>query len=100
MSDQEGSFLTGFTVGLFAGAAGYYLFATKKGAKLRTQLSQEWQQAQEWWQQQDHKTTSPVQVWVEEFKEWIDWEDTKPAKSAQTSRKSESKTPPQKFKGS
>lgn len=43
--DDQGSFLTGFTLGIFAGAAGYYLFATDKGKKLRTELNQEWQQA-------------------------------------------------------
>jgi gas vesicle protein len=43
--NDQGSFLTGFTLGIFAGAVGYYLFATDKGKKLRTQLNQEWQEA-------------------------------------------------------
>lgn len=43
--DDQGSFLTGFTLGIFAGAAGYYLFATDKGKKLRTELNKEWEQA-------------------------------------------------------
>jgi len=42
---EQGSFLTGFTVGMFAGATGYFFFATDKGRKLRTQLAKEWDQA-------------------------------------------------------
>ncbi len=43
-SEQLGgsSFLTGLTVGLFAGAFGYYLFNTKNGEKMRTSLATEW----------------------------------------------------------
>ncbi|CAN5272774.1 hypothetical protein BH10PAT2_BH10PAT2_0020 [soil metagenome] len=44
-SSDGTSFVTGFTVGLFVGAAGYYLFATEKGAKLRKQLVNEWDSA-------------------------------------------------------
>ena len=44
---QQSSFTTGFTVGLFAGAAGYYLFGTKQGAQLRRQLVQDWEDAKE-----------------------------------------------------
>jgi gas vesicle protein len=46
---DHGSFLTGFTIGLFAGAAGYFLFATDKGEKARKALSKEWQEAQQSW---------------------------------------------------
>ncbi len=46
MSDpDQGNFLTGFTFGLFAGAAGYFLFGTEKGEQLRLQLAEEWEQA-------------------------------------------------------
>lgn len=44
-SSNEGSFVTGFTVGLFAGAAGFFLFGTNKGQVVRGKLSQEWNQA-------------------------------------------------------
>lgn len=44
---DQGSFLTGFTVGLFAGAASYFLFATDKGSKVRTSLLEEWEIARE-----------------------------------------------------
>jgi gas vesicle protein len=45
-TDQQGSFLNGFTLGLFAGAAGYFLFGTKKGNEFRTKINKEWQEAQ------------------------------------------------------
>lgn len=45
-SDQDsGSFLTGFAVGLFAGAFGYFLFATDQGQSVRQELIKEWQLA-------------------------------------------------------
>ncbi len=44
-SSDGNVFVTGFTVGLFVGAAGYYLFATEKGSKLRKQLVHEWEHA-------------------------------------------------------
>jgi len=40
------SFLNGVVLGMMAGAAGYFLFATKKGGKVRKQLIK---QAQEGW---------------------------------------------------
>ncbi len=39
---DSGSFITGFTLGIFAGAFGYYAFATKDGKKLTTKISAEW----------------------------------------------------------
>ena len=46
MSEQnQGSFLGGLALGLFAGAAGYFLFATKDGAKIRRDVEKEWQSA-------------------------------------------------------
>jgi len=51
MSDEEvtqqSSFVTGFTLGLFAGAAGYFLFGTKKGGQVREQLVNDWEDAKE-----------------------------------------------------
>lgn len=43
---DQGSFIGGFTIGLFAGAVGYFLFATDKGKKIKKQMAHEWQQAQ------------------------------------------------------
>jgi hypothetical protein len=42
---SQGSFLGGFTMGLFAGAAGYFMFGTQKGKKLRERLTEEWENA-------------------------------------------------------
>jgi gas vesicle protein len=39
------SFLTGLSVGLFAGAIGFYLFQTKRGSALRETLQDEWKRA-------------------------------------------------------
>lgn len=33
--NDQGSFLTGFSLGLFAGAFGYLLFGTDRGKKIR-----------------------------------------------------------------
>jgi gas vesicle protein len=46
-TNNSSSFITGFTVGLFAGAAGYFLFGTKEGAKVRKQLVEDWEEAKE-----------------------------------------------------
>lgn len=43
---DSGSFLGGFTLGIFAGAAGFFLFGTDKGRKLKEELVREWQHAQ------------------------------------------------------
>jgi len=45
MSENQGNFLTGFTIGLFAGAGGYFIFGTKKGDQVRQQLMKEWEKA-------------------------------------------------------
>lgn len=52
MSDQSssqadhGSFWTGFSVGMLAGAVSYFLFATDRGEKVRHELKEEWHTAQ------------------------------------------------------
>jgi gas vesicle protein len=46
MSEQnQGSFIGGLALGMFAGAAGYFMFATKDGSKFRKKIEQEWQEA-------------------------------------------------------
>lgn len=46
MSDHEsGHFSTGFTLGLLAGAAGYFVFGTNKGKEFQVELSKKWQEA-------------------------------------------------------
>lgn len=44
---EHSNFVAGFSLGLLAGAAGYFLFGTEKGAKVRKQLVEEWEGAQE-----------------------------------------------------
>jgi len=46
MSDNQGSFISGLTVGFLAGAAGYFLFGTEKGKKIVHDLEKEWRAAQ------------------------------------------------------
>lgn len=45
--EQQGSFLTGFSLGLFAGAIGFFLFASDDGKKYRQLINQEWEQAKD-----------------------------------------------------
>jgi hypothetical protein len=42
---QSNSFLTGFSFGLFVGAAGYYLYGTERGKKLREHMVSEFEAA-------------------------------------------------------
>lgn len=42
----------GFSLGLLAGAVGFYFFGTEEGQQLRKKLSHEWDQAQDYFQQQ------------------------------------------------
>lgn len=44
-NQDQGSFLAGFSVGLFAGAAGYFLFGTDRGRQLKHRLAHEWEAA-------------------------------------------------------
>lgn len=44
---EQSSFVAGFSLGLIAGAAGYFLFATERGAKVRKQLITEWEGAKD-----------------------------------------------------
>ena len=46
MSNNEGSFVSGLTVGFLAGAVGYFLFGTDKGKKIVHDLEREWRAAQ------------------------------------------------------
>lgn len=71
-SSREQQFLVGgFSLGLMAGAVGYYLFGTKQGKELRTELSQEWTEAQDYltkqgiWPQSKKKTITLTQFFGE-----------------------------------
>lgn len=45
--DHSGGFVAGFSLGMIAGAAAYYLFGTEKGRVLRAQLVEEWEGAKD-----------------------------------------------------
>ncbi len=45
MPNNSNGFITGFTLGMVAGACGFYLYATKDGAKVRRQIREEFEQA-------------------------------------------------------
>ncbi len=42
----------GFSLGILAGSIGFYLFGTEEGRRLRQRLNDEWEQAQDYFQQQ------------------------------------------------
>ena len=44
-NEEHGSFSLGFTFGLLAGAAGFFVFGTERGKKARKQFAQQWQEA-------------------------------------------------------
>lgn len=45
-SSHQDSFINGFTLGICAGAAGYFLYGTEQGKKLRLKLHKQWKAAQ------------------------------------------------------
>lgn len=103
-SDQadSGSFITGFTLGLLAGAAGYFLFATDRGVSVRKELAKEWQQAK-----QDLIAAEVVPDTAESVKDWLlkqlrvvsgKLDDTKKAAVAKSPRAKATKGA-KKFKG-
>ncbi|MFZ1721281.1 MAG: YtxH domain-containing protein [Microgenomates group bacterium] len=61
-SSDSGSFVTGFTIGLFAGAVGYYLFASKKGTTLLKKVTSEWEKAQKQFPEEITETLSNVNI--------------------------------------
>ena len=106
-TDNQGSFLTGFTVGLFAGAAGYYLFGTNQGKKITDKLSDEWESAKERLAAEgviDNPSLSLRQVVgqvLNQVKERIEQAEDEPHKVSKAARTSTSKTakkPVRKFK--
>lgn len=61
----QGSFVTGFALGIFAGGLGYYLFATEKGKKLAKIAQKEWKEAMEHMETDSHG--SPLPKTLREF---------------------------------
>ena len=100
MSDQnQGSFLGGLALGMFAGAAGYFLFATKEGAKTRVKLESEWQGAKEKMAQDgiiQDKNMSISQM----VGEWLGMtHETKKITKKKSHKSSSTKKDSEKFKG-
>jgi gas vesicle protein len=99
MSDHNaGSFFTGLTVGLFAGAAGYFLLNTKDGKKTLKKIKAEWDTAQDYLQEEglaDKGQSLKSMVY-----EWFDLEESQP-KTKSSKKKATTKTPKKKkkFKG-
>ncbi len=44
-NEEHGSFSLGFTFGLLAGAAGFFMFGTERGKKARLEFAKQWQEA-------------------------------------------------------
>jgi len=42
-NQDQGSFLSGFSIGIVAGAVGYFLFGTNRGRNLKAHLTAEWE---------------------------------------------------------
>lgn len=98
MSEQnQGSFLGGLALGLFAGAAGFFWFGTKNGAEMRKKLEQEWTNAKEAMAKEGvikNKDASLSQL----IGEWLGMAEAKtPTKKKTTKNSSTSKS--SKFKG-
>ncbi|HYD35241.1 MAG TPA: hypothetical protein VD999_04195 [Vitreimonas sp.] len=110
-SHDSGSFITGFTLGMFAGAAGYFLFGTKRGEKLKKELSKEWQKASENWQESGaaQTGTATIREMARQVFEWLTTEGQKMSeemdkaqqKSKTTTKTKKNSTPSKekKFKG-
>jgi gas vesicle protein len=69
-SDQ-GSFLAGFSVGLVAGAVGYFLFATNKGSNLRDSLTEEWAAARSKLSEADDAPPEALNHVLHQVADWV-----------------------------
>jgi gas vesicle protein len=61
---EPGSFLTGFTLGLLAGAVAHFLFTTDRGERVLKSLQEEWSHAQK--ELHKKKTTEKASEVVQE----------------------------------
>ncbi|MDA1080022.1 MAG: hypothetical protein O2840_05030 [bacterium] len=44
-NEEQGSFPLGFTFGLLAGAAGFFIFGTERGKQARAEFAKQWHKA-------------------------------------------------------
>lgn len=101
MSEQsQGSFINGLAIGMFAGAAGYFLFATKDGSKIRKKVENEWQEAKAVLAQEGVIKDKNITI-SEMITEWLGVGQIKTVKKKKTTLKTASKKTKSstKFKG-
>ncbi len=103
-SQDQGSFLTGFALGVFAGAAGYFLFGTDRGHKVRRELQREWDTAKQDLQSRTEPESAEVAMLnlrdaLYKVAGWLGEFQPPEAKSAKKSTKTKAKTAKTKFKG-
>lgn len=97
MSDQnQGSFLGGLALGIFAGAAGYFLFGTKDGEQVRKKVEKEWQEAKATLVDEGIIKSKDQSI-KDLISEWLGMAETKPTVKKKT--KTTSQTKNTKFKG-
>ncbi len=100
----------GFSLGLLAGAMGFYLFGTEDGQRLRKKLNVEWDRAQDYFQQQKlfpEKEPKNLAEFLEQLKEKImseleldpDLFSSEKAHGPKKRRLPPKKNPPEKFVG-
>lgn len=98
-------FTTGFTLGLLSGVAGYFLFGTKQGEKLRRRLGQEWASAQDYLREQGlaqvEAPTKLSEFWSQLKTELLDKLELDPEQpvAKKTKRRYTRHKKPQQFKG-
>lgn len=99
MSDQnQGSFIGGLALGMFAGAAGYFLFATKDGSKVRKKMENEWKEAKVILTEEGIIKNKDVTI-SQLVGEWFGLEQPKTTKKRATKKHVTDKSSSSKFKG-
>lgn len=99
---HQGSFLNGFAIGLFAGAAGFFLFGTDDGKKTCRRIAKEWTSAKSKLAEQgviSNSNTSLRSVFASIFDSVAPSKRTNKRSSKKVAKKATSRNPRQKFKG-
>ncbi|NCN03678.1 MAG: hypothetical protein GW942_01225 [Candidatus Pacebacteria bacterium] len=99
MTDQnQGSFIGGLALGMFAGAAGYFLFATKDGSTVRKKIEKEWQEAKVVLAEEGVIKDKNVKI-SDLISNWLGIEHLKSSAKKKNVKKSTVKSKTAKFKG-
>ncbi len=98
---DQGSFLTGFTLGIFAGATGYFLFGTDRGGKVREELKAEWTKAQAKLETETPEVVGRLSIREALYKvaDWLGEAPTADSKTKKANRKGNKSGPKSRFKG-